>query len=250
MDLTTIARCASLVREWRGELEYFAWGARFRFWGANKFSDFVPRVGTGNFKGTFVLSVVVDLFPRSPSGSLFERALHMDPTPHDTSHTVCPVKAVNPGAHDQWYVDEGKRCVRVTNAYLAVIRRSSAAYPSRLVRDALDKLPMEGPTRVRNAYKALAHVVMAALRQFAVDAQVPDELLFLARSKYWEFLCNREVDAERRKKLVVTFSECPEGDTVTNFAHQYNGTPCKHFGESLDVPEPASFRPSLKACSP
>lgn len=163
---------------------------------------------------------------------------------HDTSHAIRPVKADDPDAFDHWHVEEGKRCVRVTEAYRSQIRRARADYPACLVRDALDKLPTEGPTRVKNAYKALAHVVMAALRQFAVDAEVPGELLFLARSRYWEFLCGREVDATFRKKLVVTFSECPEGDTVTNFTHEYNGTRCKHSGESLDVSEPASFRPS------
>ena len=159
----------------------------------------------------------------------------------DTSHTVCPVKAANPGAHDQWYVDEGKRCERVTKAYLQRIRVADVHYPTRLVEGALMQLPTEGPTRVKNAYKALAHVVMGALRQFAVDAEVPDELLFLARPRFWTSVAQREVDSTKTKKVLCTFSECPEGDTVTNFESKYNGERCKHHGESLDVPEPACF---------
>ena len=159
----------------------------------------------------------------------------------DTSHTVCPVKAANPGAHDQWYVDEGTRCVRVTKAYVQTIRVADAHYPTRLVRGALDKLRTEGPARVRNPYKALAHVVMEALGQLAVDAGMATDLLFLARPRFWRHLCEREVDSTKTKKVLCTFSECPEGDTVTNFASKYNGERCKHHGESLDVPEPASF---------
>ena len=112
--------------------------------------------------------------PALPHTLLERRALSADNMSSDTSHTVCPVKAANPGAHDQWYVDEGKRCERVTKAYLQRIRVADVHYPTRLVEGAL-AAPRKDRTRVKNAYKALAHVVMGALRQFAVDAEVPDE---------------------------------------------------------------------------
>lgn len=168
-----------------------------------------------------------------------QRCLRMSTNTHDTTHSICPIKANDNAAHLRWYADEAVRWAGVNEALNNRLKFAPPNYAHLLVASALRALPPDIVLPV----KALAHVVKTALTQFSVEAGKPDDLLFAARNRYWGSLLERTFDSKKRIKLALSFSLCPEGDTSVQFERKYNGEPCKHHGEFLHTPEPNSLPP-------